>query len=169
MIKEQEEFGRPRPREEEHHMKKALVALDGSPLSHDLVRFAFNHVRKEKLDRIEFLHVYEEHPLTAFPGMPVPMEYDETYRKDLEKEFRSLIEKAAAETQNTIPYEFIMLFGVAYSEIVRRAEKDEDIKVIIIGHRGMRNLERFFIGSVAAKVVAHAPCTVIVYRPRESD
>jgi nucleotide-binding universal stress UspA family protein len=97
------------------------------------------------------------------------MEYDETYRKDLEKEFRSLIEKAAAETQNTIPYEFIMLFGVAYSEIVRRAEKDEDIKVIIIGHRGMRNLERFFIGSVAAKVVAHAPCTVIVYRPRESD
>jgi len=31
----------------------------------------------------------------------------------------------------------------------------------------MRNLERFFIGSVAAKVAAHAPCTVIVFRPRE--
>ncbi|MFP4483199.1 MAG: universal stress protein [Thermovirgaceae bacterium] len=149
-------------------MKKALVALDGSPLSHDLVRFAFTHVLKEKLDRIEFLHVYEEHPLTAFPGMPVPMEYDETYRKDLEKEFTSLIEKAAAETGSTIPYEFTMLLGVAYSEIVRRAEKDEDVKVILIGHRGMRNLERFFIGSVAAKVVAHAPCTVIVYRPREN-
>jgi nucleotide-binding universal stress UspA family protein len=150
-------------------MKKALVALDGSPLSHDLVRFAFTHVRKEKLDRVEFLHVYEEHPLTAFPGMPVPMEYDETYRKDLEKEFRSLIETAAAETQSNIPYDFTMLLGVAYSEIVRRAERDEDIKVILIGHRGMRDLERFFIGSVAAKVVAHAPCTVIVFRPRESN
>jgi nucleotide-binding universal stress UspA family protein len=62
-----------------------------------------------------------------------------------------------------------MLLGVAYSEIVRRAERDEDIKVILIGHRGMRDLERFFIGSVAAKVVAHAPCTVIVFRPRESN
>lgn len=148
-------------------MKKALVALDGSPLSHDLVRFAFTHVRKENLDMIDFLHVYEEHPLTAFPGMPVPMEYDERYRKDLEQEFMSLIEKAAAETKSSITYEFTMLLGVAYSEIVRRAEKDEDIKVILIGHRGMRDLERFFIGSVAAKVVAHAPCTVIVYRPRE--
>ncbi len=150
-------------------MKKALVAIDGSPVSHALMRFAFTHVRKEKLDKIDFLHVYEEHPLTAFPGMPVPMEYDETYRKDLEKEFRSLIEKAAAETGSTIPYDFTMILGVAYSEIVRRAEQDEDVKVILIGHRGMRDLERFFIGSVAAKVVAHAPCTVIVYRPRESD
>jgi nucleotide-binding universal stress UspA family protein len=148
-------------------MKKALVAIDGSPLSHDLVRFAFRLARKEKLDKIDFLHVYEEHPLAAFPGMPVPMEYDESYRKDLEREFRSLIETAAREAENAVPYDFEMILGVAYSEIVRRAERDEDVKVILVGHRGMRNLERFFIGSVAAKVAAHAPCTVIVFRPRE--
>jgi nucleotide-binding universal stress UspA family protein len=28
-------------------------------------------------------------------------------------------------------------------------------------------LERFFIGSVAAKVVRHAPCDVLVHRPKE--
>ena len=55
--------------------------------------------------------------------------------------------------------------GVPYDEIVRFAE-DHDADIIMIGHRGMSNLARFFLGSVASKVVAHAPCSVYVRRPR---
>jgi len=148
-------------------MRKALVAIDGSALSRELMRYAFEYAKREKIEMLHFVHVYEEHPLTAFPGMPVPIEYDERFRRDLEAEFREMVEEAAAETGNKdFPHEFSMIVGVPYNEIVKLAEEDADYQLIIVGHRGMKNLERFFIGSVAAKIVAHAPCSVLVYRPR---
>jgi nucleotide-binding universal stress UspA family protein len=39
-------------------------------------------------------------------------------------------------------------------------------ELIMIGHRGNLERKRFFLGSVAAKVVAHANCSVYVHRPR---
>ena len=47
--------------------------------------------------------------------------------------------------------------------IVRRAEK-EGHDLIVLGHRTKKGLDRFLIGSVASKVVAHAPCSVLVVR-----
>jgi Universal stress protein UspA and related nucleotide-binding proteins len=38
--------------------------------------------------------------------------------------------------------------------------------MIMIGHRGISDLRRFVMGSVAAKVVAHANCSVYVHRPK---
>ena len=55
--------------------------------------------------------------------------------------------------------------GRAYDQIVRFAE-EKDADMIMIGHRGLSGVERFFIGSVAEKVVTHAPCSVYVHRPR---
>jgi len=36
------------------------------------------------------------------------------------------------------------------------------VDLIVMGHRGMSNLQRFFVGSVADRVVDHAPCMVLV-------
>jgi nucleotide-binding universal stress UspA family protein len=38
----------------------------------------------------------------------------------------------------------------------------------MIGHRSsFTGMERFLVGSVAAKVVAHAPCSVFVHRAKK--
>ena len=55
--------------------------------------------------------------------------------------------------------------GSAYARIVEFSEELQ-ADMIMIGHRGLTNLQRFFLGSVAAKVVAHAPCSVYVHRPK---
>jgi len=47
--------------------------------------------------------------------------------------------------------------------IVGYAEK-ENVDVIIMGCRAKKGLDRFLIGSVAAKVVSYAPCSVLVVR-----
>jgi len=39
------------------------------------------------------------------------------------------------------------------------------IDLIVMGHRGMSNLQRFLVGSVADRVVDHAPCMVLVVGP----
>ncbi len=55
--------------------------------------------------------------------------------------------------------------GKVYDQIVKFAVEN-DAFMIMIGHRGLGAMERFFLGSVAAKVVANAPCSVYVHRPR---
>jgi nucleotide-binding universal stress UspA family protein len=54
--------------------------------------------------------------------------------------------------------------GKAYDQIIKFAEEIGAV-MIMIGHRGLGAVERFFLGSVAAKVVANAPCSVYVHRP----
>jgi len=52
----------------------------------------------------------------------------------------------------------------AADEIIDVAEK-EKIDLIIIGSRGLGGAAtRFFMGSVASKVVSHAPCNVYVVK-----
>jgi nucleotide-binding universal stress UspA family protein len=47
--------------------------------------------------------------------------------------------------------------------IVKYAEETKT-DLIVMGHRGLSGLDRFLVGSVAARVVAHAPCSVLVVR-----
>jgi universal stress protein A len=54
--------------------------------------------------------------------------------------------------------------GVPYKEIVRLAE-DEDADLIVMSTHGRTGLEQVVLGSVAAKVVARAPCPVLSIRP----
>jgi hypothetical protein len=46
--------------------------------------------------------------------------------------------------------------GIAYEKIVHFAEEN-NADIIMIGHRGMSNRKKFFLGSVAAKVVPPRP------------
>jgi nucleotide-binding universal stress UspA family protein len=43
----------------------------------------------------------------------------------------------------------------------------EKIDLIVIGSKGMGATERFFLGSVASKVVRYSPCSVYVVRQPE--
>jgi nucleotide-binding universal stress UspA family protein len=47
--------------------------------------------------------------------------------------------------------------------IVKYAEESQT-DLIVMGHRGLTGLDRFLVGSVAGRVVAHAPCSVLVVR-----
>jgi nucleotide-binding universal stress UspA family protein len=50
--------------------------------------------------------------------------------------------------------------------IVAFAEK-ENVDLVVIGSRGLSPTSRFRMGSVASKVVRHAPCSVYVVKKKE--
>lgn len=52
-------------------------------------------------------------------------------------------------------------FGEAYAKILEVA-KDENFELIVMGNRGFSKIKRFFLGSVAQKVISEAPCPVLV-------
>jgi nucleotide-binding universal stress UspA family protein len=55
--------------------------------------------------------------------------------------------------------------GVAHDQIVRVA-RAQHAKLIAIGTHGRTGVARFFLGSVAARVAATAPCPVLTVRGR---
>jgi len=87
--------------------------------------------------------------------------------EEIRQEFHAFIKARIEAAGRDIPDMSVTLRnGSPYEQIVRFAE-EEDADIIMIGHRGLSNLQRFFLGSVAAKVVAHAPCSVYVHRPKD--
>ena len=59
----------------------------------------------------------------------------------------------------------MLLEGVAHEQIVRAARRQR-ADLIVIGTHGRTGVARFFLGSVAARVTATAPCPVLTVRGR---
>jgi nucleotide-binding universal stress UspA family protein len=59
----------------------------------------------------------------------------------------------------------MLLEGVAHEQIVRTA-RARHADLIVIGTHGRTGVARFFLGSVAARVAATAPCPVLTVRGR---
>jgi nucleotide-binding universal stress UspA family protein len=59
------------------------------------------------------------------------------------------------------------LTGVPWDQIVTVARNDRAIDLVVMGTHGRTGLAHVLLGSVAEKVVRHAPCTVLVVRPEE--
>jgi len=148
-------------------MKRVVVAVDGSEASREVIDYAVHYANREKDAEMLFLHVVgtameRGRQFVEASGIAEAPLIGEEVKTGVENFVREQI----ARSGRTVPMMSVsVVAGVPYDEIVRFAE-DHDADIIMIGHRGMSNLARFFLGSVASKVVAHAPCSVYVHRPR---
>ncbi len=59
------------------------------------------------------------------------------------------------------------LTGVAWDSIIALLRDDPAIDLVVMGTHGRTGLKHVLLGSVAEKVVRHAPCAVMVVRERE--
>jgi nucleotide-binding universal stress UspA family protein len=59
----------------------------------------------------------------------------------------------------------LLLEGIAHEQIVRTARRQR-VGLIVMGTHGRTGVARFFLGSVAARVAATAPCPVLTVRGR---
>ena len=146
-------------------IKRVVVAIDGSEVSYGIIDYALHYAEMEKDVELLFIHVREPlgHRRVSFAGLADFSPNESDLREEFEKFIKDQIKMSG------LPKPLMTIWvaeGIPYDEILSFAEK-KNADLIMIGHRGLGNLERFFLGSVAAKVVAHAPCSVYVYRPKE--
>jgi universal stress protein A len=59
----------------------------------------------------------------------------------------------------------LIMAGSPY-EVIVRAARSKRVDVLVLGTHGRTGLPRFFLGSVAARVLATAPCPVLTVRGR---
>lgn len=60
------------------------------------------------------------------------------------------------------------LTGAAWDQIVTSARDDRAIDLVVMGTHGRTGIRHVLLGSVAERVVRHAPCSVLVVRTRDA-
>jgi nucleotide-binding universal stress UspA family protein len=136
---------------------KVLVATDGSEHSMKAVQRALELA--EKQDAQVTLMSVAYYGADYLEGMPPNIQ------DKLEDEARSALKKGKAlfEAKN-LPVETVLVAGLVPANLIIQKAQDGKFDRIVIGSTGQNALEKIFMGSTAAKVVAHAPCEVTVVR-----
>jgi nucleotide-binding universal stress UspA family protein len=141
---------------------KILVPVDGSQYSMEAVKVALDYA-KTKGAEITLITV------TPFvPGLDLEISAKElaSLTEKMKSRGEEILENAQAVLKSDgVSSRSILSSSVsAADEIIGVAEK-EKVDLIIIGNRGLGGAAtRFFMGSIASKVVGHVPCSVYVVK-----
>ena len=141
--------------------RRILLATDFSLPSRDAFVAAVNRARD---DGATLLMVNVVEPLAM--GFS-DVSGDERLLERLSDESIELLEywMSEARQRGVADVRCLQLTGNAWREIVDAARR-EGADLIILGTHGRSGLYHLLLGSVAEKVVQHAPCSVLVARPR---
>lgn len=138
--------------------KKILVAVDFSPPSRKAMRTAAGLVAETDAS-LTIAHFWQVPVLGA--ELPLPMQTLEEIRDQLEQRLAAW-QAEAAKLANK-PVASVFELGVPWDELVRLLRRD-NYDLVVLGTHGRTGLEHVLLGSVAEKVVRHAPCAALVVR-----
>lgn len=123
--------------------------------------------RRAQLNDAELilLHVFEV-PADAsqvarprhFPNL------QEEVRRGAELQLQALRDELVADRA---PTRLVLLDGEPADCICSVAE-EEGVDLIVLATHGHGGIRRFFLGSTAERVMRYAPCSVLVYKPRDA-
>jgi Universal stress protein UspA and related nucleotide-binding proteins len=136
---------------------KILIATDGSKYSLGAAKEGLEIARVHG-SKVFALYVIDMRALSTASGAPLP----ENIYLLLEEEGKQALGRVK-EIAGNIPVETFVLSGHPGSSIVQFAE-DNGIDLIVMGTLGKSGIETMLLGSVADKVIRHAPCPVLVVK-----
>lgn len=119
--------------------KTILVAVDGSSLSHNALKFALS-MAKAYSDHIRLINVQPFHQILG----------------------EKIIKEASELIENTgIPYSSTIRIGTQPAIEIISESKDESIRCIVMGSRGKGDSSNY-LGSISSAVLSMASCPVII-------
>lgn len=135
---------------------KILVATDLTPGSKQVLDEA---IEMAKGDSSELLIAYAYSPpeVVEAVGDKDYEKWDASVRTTAEGKLQKLVNDARKEGVTATP---LVLTGVPY-EAISKAAKDKKADLLILGAHARTGVPRFFLGSVASRVIPTAPCPVL--------
>ncbi|MBN8249472.1 MAG: universal stress protein [Verrucomicrobia bacterium] len=147
------------------HIRQILVPMDFSEHSRKSLQYAVPFAQQFGATLV-LLHVIE--PM-VFPGefAYAPMQPQDMDEQRMDQA-RQRLQAAADELGTGVPVVPEVRLGRAWKEIAETA-KSREVDLLIISTHGYTGLKYALLGSVAEKIVRHAPCPVLVVRTEEHD
>ncbi len=159
-------------------MSDPKVATSPEPPKRDPVRYRkilcpvdFSESSRAALDTAVALARSQDAPLTLLHVYNVPMNLPDGY---FDPEIFQIIGTATdkllaewkllAEAGGAAHVDTASMPGTAWDGVVATARQGR-FDLIVLGTHGRTGLKHVLLGSVAERVVQHAPCTVLVVRP----
>ena len=141
--------------------RRILLATDLTPASKPAFEEALR-IAQEGDTELILAHAYQLPNL----GQPVALAgeaydaMDRQLRQAAEKQMEKLVVEAR---RRQIRVRSLVIFGDPY-EAIAKAATDEGADLVIMGTHGRKGVARFFLGSVASRVISTAPCPVLTVR-----
>lgn len=147
-------------------LKKILVAIDFSKLSHEALDYAIG-LAEELGARLTVLYVVEPLDFTGVDvlgGTPIATQaIVEEHLKQARREIERVRTRKLAKLPNA---SVAVRLGRPADEIVAAGGKGRS-NLIVVGTHGRSGLSHLLMGSVAERVVRHAACPVLVVPTRK--
>ena len=141
--------------------KRILIATDFSAASAPAFAKAIA-IAKQNDALLLVVHAYEQAnlPDLGYAAAAAYSDWDRELRSHAEQSLESLAREAQAQGVNT---KTMAIKGFPEEAIVAAASENS-AELIVIGTHGRRGAARFFLGSVASRVISSAPCPVLTVR-----
>jgi universal stress protein A len=145
------------------HIGKILVPVDFSEHSQKALRYALAFATQFDAE-VTLVHIVEQ---MVYPGdwMYPPLAVTDFATEKREQMIERL---SALDAGSGVKTQHIVRLGRAWQEVVEIA-REQKIDMIILATHGYTGLKHVLLGSVAEKIVRHAPCPVLSVRPEERD
>ena len=145
--------------------KKILIPTDGSEKANYAAHKGLSLAKLVKAKEVIALHVKD---LSALYNIPL----DDTIllvNTGLGEEGKKAVGMVKKEGKKMgVEVETLIVEGNPAEEILIAAE-ERDIDIIVMGTLGRTGIQRLLLGSVAEKVIRHAPCPVFVVRLKQAQ
>jgi nucleotide-binding universal stress UspA family protein len=151
------------PLPEASAFRRVLVPTDFSPASERALQLATHLASPDAV--IDIMHVWQ-FPARAQALLGSPSAVHGSVQDELlaalEDRADELRERYRREEQTI---QIVQEIGPPAAKIQDRLEEASDYDLVALGSHGDRGFRRLFLGSVAERIVRHAPCSVLVCRP----
>jgi len=141
-----------------------LHATDFSPASRPAFAKALDMARRERAPLLIAHVLSPPTPMMTGEGYVTPSIWDEItqgYRRTAQKQLDALLSRAK---RAGVRARGLLLEGTPAADVIVRAAKARHAGTIVLGTHGRSGVARMLLGSVAARVVASAPCPVMTVR-----
>ncbi|KAK1288934.1 Universal stress protein A-like protein [Acorus calamus] len=160
---------------------KVVVALDQSEGSFDALRWALRHLfsdpsGKSVAGSILLVHVQEPFHTYVYPVGPAYMTSPvmQSVKKAQQMNAELLFAKALPQEHLTmgegldnviqVEVDTVVLEGDP-KEMICQAAEEHGAALLLVGSRGLGNIERVFLGSVSDYCAHHAKCPIVIVKP----
>lgn len=137
---------------------KVLVPFDYSEFCAKSLQYALTLFDASQIEVLHVAHV----PMANSPGVIWDQVNEDTIRENCTKSFSEFCQKQGLPSD----LGFRVEFGNPGEQIAKVAA-EELAGLIVISSHGRKGIVRWFLGSVAERVVRLSPCPVLVFKPEE--